>query len=144
MMEKTKKRSAGAGFFISTTLLVMLFEIIAVTLSMAVLRAVSVDLNMLSPVPIIIIGLVLCFVCMGTVSLFSKKRDVSFIRGFIAAHIIPAVIWGILTLITLTVWWSDQKNEDKLFFKWFALTMLIYAAIAAVFRLFIHLIRRVF
>lgn len=77
----------------------------------------------------------------GLVEFFiRKRREMKWYFFGIGVYLIPLVIWGLLTLVAYTYWYSRRLDEDAEFYMYFTRTMLQYLACATVFRYLGHVV----
>lgn len=86
------------------------------------------------------VGAVL-WVVYGLIEYFMRRRrEMKWYLFGVGTYLIPIVCWGILALVSYTVWYSNRLSENAEFFMYLTRTMLLYLSWAAVFRFLGHVI----
>lgn len=138
--ERASKPFKKGWFYTLMPLNCFLVELFFICCVMAILRGASFSANMLAPLQAGAVGLALALLYGLVEWLCHRHWSMKWWHFPIAGYVIPLAVWAVFTLLAMTAWWSNRNSEDALFLKWFTLTMLIYLAIAAVFRLIAHVV----
>lgn len=96
--------------------------------------------NMASLLMSMVVGAALWAVY-GLVEYFMRRRrEMKWYLFGVGAYLVPMICWGILALVSYTVWYSNRLSENAEFFMYLTRTMLLYLSWAAAFRFGGHLI----
>lgn len=141
---KSLKRGAFYPLMAVNCMIVGLVSLFALLSVIGNIQAGSDSLEtkpfLLNPLPLMLVGLGL-FVVFGAIEMLCKLRwEMKWFDFFIAGYVISGVIWGILSLVALSNWWSNRNSDDAIVLRWLTLVMLIYWVVAAVIRIIVHFI----